>query len=75
MNEDSLTSIVEPHTVSVSFLTSLVAGGIAGTSVDVALFPIDTIKVSKAGRHAGTTVDALSVTYYANDSWSRNEEL
>ena len=27
-----------------SFLTSLVAGGAAGTTVDVALFPIDTIK-------------------------------
>ena len=27
-----------------SFLTSLIAGGLAGTSVDVALFPIDTIK-------------------------------
>ena len=27
-----------------SFLTSLIAGGIAGTSVDVALFPIDTLK-------------------------------
>ncbi|GKZ01351.1 hypothetical protein MPSEU_001086100 [Mayamaea pseudoterrestris] len=28
-----------------SFLTALVAGGMAGTSVDVALFPIDTVKV------------------------------
>jgi solute carrier family 25 (mitochondrial S-adenosylmethionine transporter), member 26 len=27
-----------------SFLTALVAGGVAGTSVDVALFPIDTLK-------------------------------
>ena len=27
-----------------SFLTSLVAGGMAGTTVDVALFPIDTLK-------------------------------
>jgi solute carrier family 25 S-adenosylmethionine transporter 26 len=27
-----------------SFITSLVAGGIAGTTVDVALFPIDTLK-------------------------------
>jgi solute carrier family 25 S-adenosylmethionine transporter 26 len=27
-----------------SFLTSLLAGGVAGTTVDVALFPIDTIK-------------------------------
>lgn len=26
------------------FLTALVAGGLAGTSVDVALFPIDTLK-------------------------------
>jgi solute carrier family 25 (mitochondrial S-adenosylmethionine transporter), member 26 len=29
---------------SPSFLTALIAGGLAGTSVDVALFPIDTIK-------------------------------
>ena len=27
-----------------SYLTSLISGGIAGTSVDVALFPLDTIK-------------------------------
>ena len=27
-----------------SFSTALVAGGLAGTSVDVALFPIDTLK-------------------------------
>jgi solute carrier family 25 S-adenosylmethionine transporter 26 len=27
-----------------SFLSALVAGGMAGTCVDVALFPIDTIK-------------------------------
>jgi hypothetical protein len=27
-----------------SFMTALVAGGLAGTSVDVALFPIDTLK-------------------------------
>lgn len=27
-----------------SFATALVAGGLAGTSVDVALFPIDTLK-------------------------------
>mmetsp|Transcript_1602 Transcript_1602/g.3945 ORF Transcript_1602/g.3945 Transcript_1602/m.3945 type:complete len:114 (-) Transcript_1602:898-1239(-) len=31
-------------TPQVSFVTSLIAGGFAGTSVDVALFPIDTIK-------------------------------
>lgn len=29
---------------STSFWTALVAGGMAGTSVDVALFPIDTLK-------------------------------
>jgi hypothetical protein len=29
----------------VGFATALIAGGIAGTSVDVALFPIDTVKV------------------------------
>ena len=27
-----------------SFVTALIAGGCAGTSVDVALFPIDTLK-------------------------------
>ena len=27
-----------------SFLTSLVSGGLAGTAVDVSLFPLDTIK-------------------------------
>jgi solute carrier family 25 S-adenosylmethionine transporter 26 len=29
---------------SPSFTTALIAGGLAGTSVDVALFPIDTLK-------------------------------
>ena len=33
------------HCTNPSFLTALVAGGMAGTSVDVALYPIDTIKV------------------------------
>ena len=33
---------IDPHTTS--FLTAMVAGGLAGTSVDVALFPIDTLK-------------------------------
>ena len=28
----------------VSFFTALICGGMAGTSVDVALFPIDTLK-------------------------------
>jgi solute carrier family 25 (mitochondrial S-adenosylmethionine transporter), member 26 len=32
------------HGTKPSFLTALVAGGIAGTSVDVALFPLDTLK-------------------------------
>ena len=36
--------IMADHSPSTSFLTSLFAGGMAGTSVDVALFPIDTIK-------------------------------
>ena len=35
------------NTSSTSFLTALIAGGIAGMSVDIALFPIDTIKVNK----------------------------
>lgn len=36
-----MSSSTERHT---PFLTSLLAGGLAGTSVDVALFPIDTLK-------------------------------
>ena len=36
---ESSTPVGEP-----SFVTALVAGGLAGTSVDVALFPIDTLK-------------------------------
>jgi solute carrier family 25 S-adenosylmethionine transporter 26 len=32
------------HPQPPSFLTAMVAGGLAGTSVDVALFPIDTLK-------------------------------
>jgi hypothetical protein len=35
---------MEATATSTSFLTALVAGGMAGTSVDVALFPIDTLK-------------------------------
>ncbi|KAL7430196.1 hypothetical protein ACHAXH_003483 [Discostella pseudostelligera] len=33
------------------FLTSLIAGGLAGTSVDVALFPIDTLKTRLQSPH------------------------
>ena len=33
------------------FLVSLIAGGMAGTSVDVALFPIDTIKTRLQSPH------------------------
>jgi hypothetical protein len=47
MNDESLTTQMEPYsTVSGSYLTSLIAGGVAGTSADVALYPLDTIKVS-----------------------------
>ncbi|KAL7534331.1 hypothetical protein ACHAWF_004798 [Thalassiosira exigua] len=38
----------ERHT---PFLTSLIAGGLAGTSVDVALFPIDTLKTRLQSPH------------------------
>lgn len=34
-----------------SFATALVAGGCAGTSVDVALFPIDTLKTRLQSPH------------------------
>jgi len=39
---------VERHT---PFVTSLIAGGLAGTSVDLALFPIDTIKTRLQSPH------------------------
>jgi solute carrier family 25 S-adenosylmethionine transporter 26 len=35
---------VSNTSTSPSFTTALIAGGLAGTSVDVALFPIDTLK-------------------------------
>ena len=34
----------------VSFLTSLISGGLAGTAVDVSLFPLDTIKTRLQSR-------------------------
>ncbi|MGH8336149.1 MAG: MC/SLC25 family protein, partial [Gammaproteobacteria bacterium] len=37
-------TITTVPTAAPSFLTALVAGGVAGTAVDVALFPIDTLK-------------------------------
>jgi solute carrier family 25 (mitochondrial S-adenosylmethionine transporter), member 26 len=40
----SSTDSITITTISTSFWTALVAGGMAGTSVDVALFPIDTLK-------------------------------
>jgi len=42
MSGSSTTSKDNP--TNVSFLTALICGGLAGTSVDVALFPIDTLK-------------------------------
>lgn len=47
MSEDELESIIMSDSSKhspISFLNSLVSGGLAGTTVDVALFPIDTIK-------------------------------
>jgi hypothetical protein len=43
---DTLSSneVDSSSSTSPSFVTALVAGGLAGTSVDVALFPIDTLK-------------------------------
>jgi hypothetical protein len=43
MSEDELDSAIMTSE-GVSFLNSLIAGGMAGTTVDVALFPIDTVK-------------------------------
>jgi solute carrier family 25 (mitochondrial S-adenosylmethionine transporter), member 26 len=36
--------MAESNTAEPSFLVSLISGGIAGTTVDVALYPLDTIK-------------------------------
>lgn len=44
VQEDPSSTMPSPA-VTVGFFTALVAGGMAGTSVDVALFPIDTLKV------------------------------
>jgi len=46
-----------------SFLTALVAGGVAGVSVDVALYPIDTIKV---WRKAQREVLDCSIGFFAS---------
>lgn len=46
MSESGNRSVSEP-----SFTTALVAGGLAGTSVDVALFPIDTLKTRMQSPH------------------------
>ena len=45
---DHMSSSTERHT---PFLTSLIAGGLAGTSVDLALFPIDTLKTRLQSPH------------------------
>jgi solute carrier family 25 (mitochondrial S-adenosylmethionine transporter), member 26 len=42
MTDEFMETIVDVK--APSFLTALIAGGLAGTSVDVALFPIDTLK-------------------------------
>jgi len=42
--ESDLVAVEEPLVSENKFLKALIAGGAAGTSVDVALFPIDTIK-------------------------------
>jgi solute carrier family 25 S-adenosylmethionine transporter 26 len=46
MTSDNSSSLVSasPSGQHTSFATALVAGGMAGTSVDIALFPIDTLK-------------------------------
>ena len=44
MSETSSSSSTTSSPQTPAFLTALVAGGLAGTSVDVALFPIDTLK-------------------------------
>ena len=43
-HNDSMSSSSTPSSRSPHVMTALLAGGLAGTSVDVALFPIDTLK-------------------------------
>jgi len=50
----------ERHT---PFLTSLLAGGLAGTSVDVALFPIDTLKTRLQSPHGFLAAGGFSGVY------------
>ena len=47
----STTSSASSASHAPNFVTALVAGGMAGTSVDVALFPIDTVKVGRSPRN------------------------
>ena len=50
----------ERHT---PFLTSLIAGGLAGTSVDLALFPIDTLKTRLQSPHGFLAAGGFSGVY------------
>ena len=43
-NDHRPASTTTSSTMTPSFFTALIAGGVAGTSVDCALFPIDTLK-------------------------------
>jgi solute carrier family 25 S-adenosylmethionine transporter 26 len=43
-NTADMSNTAAPEKADVKFLTALICGGLAGTSVDVALFPIDTLK-------------------------------
>ena len=46
-----------------SFLTALLSGGIAGTSVDVALYPLDTIKTRMQSPHGFFKAGGVSGIY------------
>ena len=41
---DSLSENPDSNLLFDGFIRNLIAGGLAGTSVDVALFPIDTVR-------------------------------
>ncbi|CAL7938956.1 unnamed protein product [Xylocopa violacea] len=49
--------------VRFNFFTSLIAGGIAGTSVDVILFPLDTIKTRLQSKQGFIKLGGLSKLY------------
>nr|XP_033339099.1 S-adenosylmethionine mitochondrial carrier protein-like [Megalopta genalis]XP_033339100.1 S-adenosylmethionine mitochondrial carrier protein-like [Megalopta genalis]XP_033339101.1 S-adenosylmethionine mitochondrial carrier protein-like [Megalopta genalis]XP_033339102.1 S-adenosylmethionine mitochondrial carrier protein-like [Megalopta genalis]XP_033339103.1 S-adenosylmethionine mitochondrial carrier protein-like [Megalopta genalis]XP_033339104.1 S-adenosylmethionine mitochondrial carrier pr len=59
------TSKEQSHTLNTKsiFVTSLIAGGLAGTSVDVALYPLDTLKTRLQAKHGFKKAGGFSGLY------------